>query len=107
MFHYVVVAFACSSSCCDAEYNVFITLVHRCTCYERFVVVLGGLLHSPIHKIHVDSAIPHLKLVKTKTKCKNEIYTTISFMIYHSKKSKHLFLNTLLKYYVSSTNNLE
>jgi hypothetical protein len=38
---------SCSSSCGDAEYNVFITLVHmhtqkkkkNCTCYKRFVVV--------------------------------------------------------------------
>jgi hypothetical protein len=36
---------SCSSSCCDVEYNVFITLVHthtektNFTCYERLGMV--------------------------------------------------------------------
>jgi hypothetical protein len=35
---------SCSSSCCDVEYKVFITLLHthkkkNCTCYVRLVVV--------------------------------------------------------------------
>jgi hypothetical protein len=34
----------CSSSCCDAEYNVFITLVHTHTQKKKIALVMRGLL---------------------------------------------------------------
>jgi hypothetical protein len=46
---------SCSLSCCDVDYNVFITLVHthtQCfffTCYERVVVVQNGRSVTKIH----------------------------------------------------------